>query len=147
VNVILHPRYIKPNDHVDLWDLGPIRPTPPEAPKEVDEKLKGHELALAKIEYEDAFETYKDELRAFGRMREEFTKWHKTNGGPLKVDLWSTDAVHALATDPDRYKLELPKGTKPGAAQVEADRLAEMSEQDLAEARAKDPVFGKGNSR
>lgn len=143
----IHPSLIKPNDHVDLWDLGPVRPVPPEAPIEVDEKLKGHELALAKIQYEDGFEVYKTDLRAFGEARKHFTEWHKKNGGPLKVELWSTDAVHALTVDPERYKLELPKGMKPGTAQVESDERAARGAQELNEARENDPQFGKGTKR
>ena len=51
----------------------------------------------------------------------------------------------ALNSDPERYFLELPKGMKPGKAQAEADRVAEMSEAELNEAREKDPQFGKGS--
>ncbi|WGR74339.1 MULTISPECIES: hypothetical protein [unclassified Bradyrhizobium] len=148
MTVQIHPKYVKRNDHVDLWDLGPVRPMPPEAPVEPDKsKLKGADLALAQIHYEDSFETYKTALRHYGRLKEEHATWHKVNGGPLKVDFWSTDAVSALTLDPDRYCLELPKGMKPGKAQIEADRRAEMTEQELQEAREKDPQFGKGNQR
>lgn len=148
INVHIFRKYVKPNDHVDLWDLGPVRPTAPDAPKEVDEKgIKGADLALAKIHYEDAMDAYKIELRAYGDRKKEHAAWHANNGGPVKVDFWSTDAVHALTTEPERYSLELPKGVKPGKAQDEADRLAAMSEQELNEAREKDPQFGKGSQR
>jgi hypothetical protein len=149
LNVRIHPKYIKPNDHVDLWDIGPSRVEAPIAPTEPVEgkDIKGADLALAKIHYEDALETYKADLRVYGAAKQAHTVWHRSNGGPRKVNLWSTDAVHALSAEPSRYVLELPKGMKPGSAQAEDDRLAEMSEQELQEAREKDPQFGKGSSR
>jgi len=149
VNVRIHPKFIQPNDHVDLWDVGPTRIAAPLAPVEpVESKdCKGADLALAKIHYEDALDAYRNDLRAYGVAKQEHTAWHRVNGGPRKVNLWSTDAVHALSTEPDRYKLELPKGMKPGTAQAEDDRRAEMSEQELQEAREKDPQFGKGSTR
>lgn len=149
MTVRIHPRYVKPTDHVDLWDLGPVRvsaPVPPTEPVE-SKDLKGADLALAKIHYEDALEDYKLALRAYGAAKTEHSKWHQANGGPRKVELWSTDAVHALTADPERYFLELPKGQKPGRAQIEADERAAMTEQELQDAREKDPVFGKGPTR
>ena len=149
MTIRLHPKFIDATDHVSLWDVGPVRPEAPKAPVEpVEAKdLKGADLALAKIHYEDALEVYKAELRVYGEAKKEYSDWHRDNGGPLKKSLWSTDAVHALGTDPERYFLELPKGMKPGKAQIEADRRAEMSEAELNEAREKDPQFGKGSQR
>lgn len=149
MTIRIHPKYIKPTDHVDLWDTGPTRVEAPKAPvPPVESKdLKGPDLALAQIHYEDALEDYKLALRAYGAAKVEHTKWHRENGGPRKVDLWSTDAVHALEVSPDRYFLELPKGLKAGKAQAEDDRRAEMSEAELADAREKDPQFGKGSTR
>jgi hypothetical protein len=145
----IHPKYIKPNDHVDVWDLGPKRvdaPAPPVEPVESKE-LKGADFALAKIHYEDALETYRADLRGYGAAKVEFKKWHDVNGGPIKTSMWSTDAKQAINTEPERWVLDLPRGMKPGKSQIEADALAEMSEQELQEARDKDPQFGKGTSR
>jgi hypothetical protein len=149
VTVRIHPKYIKSNDKVDLWDLGPVRVAAPDAPKEPIEAkdLKGADLALAKIHYEDALEDYKLALRAYGAAKVEHTKWHRENGGPRKVELWSTDAVHALEADAQRYALELPRGVKPGSAQIASDIAAEMTDQELQDAREKDPQFGKGSQR
>lgn len=149
MTVRIHPKYVKPNDHVDLWDIGPVRVEPPKAPVEPIEgkDLKGADLALAKIHYEDALETYRTDLRTYGEAKKQFKVWHDQNGGPVKVSLWSTNAVDALTYDPERYFLDLPKGLKPGKAQAENDRIAEMSEAELNEAREKDPQFGKGPQR
>lgn len=146
MSVRIHPKFIDPTDHVQLWDVGPVRveaPKAPEAPVESKE-LKGADLALAQIHYEDALETYRADLRAYGEAKKAHRNWHAMNGGPVKKPTWSTDAVHALTVDPQRYFLELPKGQKPGKAQEEADRIAAMSEAELQEAREKDPQFGKG---
>lgn len=149
MTVRIHPKYVDPTDQVKLWDIGPVRVEPPVAPAEPVEskELKGADFALAKIHYEDALENYKLELRAYGEAKKAHSLWQRVNGGPLKIEFWSTDAVHALNTDPERYFLELPKGLKPGKAQAENDRVAEMSEAELNEAREKDPQFGKGSLR
>lgn len=145
----IHPKYVKPNDHVDVWDLGPKRVHAPIAPTEpVESKdLKGADLALARIHYEDDLEAYRAELRIYGAAKVEFRKWHDQHGGPVKASLWSTDAKHAINAESERYVLDLPKGVKPGKAQEEADRVAAMSEHELQEARDKDPQFGKGTQR
>lgn len=145
----IHPKYVKANDHVELWDIGP---KPPEAPKPpvapVESKdLKGPDLALAVIHYEDAMADYKDALRAYGKSKVDYQDWRRKFNGPVKIDVWSTDAVHNLNIEPERYFLELPKGVKPGKAQAEADEAAAMTEAQLNEAREKDPQFGKGTSR
>lgn len=149
MSVRIHPKYIDPTDHVDLWDIGPVRVEPPVAPLEPVEgkDLKGADFALAKIHYEDALEDYRLALRAYGEAKKEHSAWHRANGGPRKLKQWSTDAVHSLTVASERYFLELPKGLKPGKAQAEDDRVAAMSEQELQEAREKDPQFGKGTER
>jgi hypothetical protein len=147
--ILIHPKYVKRNDHVDIWDMGPAQPIAPVVPvRPVEGKdLKGPDLKLAEIHYEDALEDYKLALRAWGAQKVEYQAWRRTNGGPLKIELWSTDALHAINIDPERYRLELPKGAKPGPAQLERDRIAEMSERELQEAREKDPQFGRGSQR
>lgn len=135
---------IKPNGKVDIWDLGPQRPTAPKAPESPDlDKLKGADRALADVEHEDAVEKYKDHLRHYGAAKREHTAWHDKNGGPIKVELWAVDAKHAIEVEPERYKLDLPPKTKPGPAQIEAERRAAQEAEDLDRARSSDPQFGR----
>ena len=95
---------IKQNGKVDIWDLGPQRipaPTAPEAP--VLDKIKDPaDKALAEVEYEDAVERYKRNLRTYGEAKKEHAKWHDANGGPVKVELWAVDAVHAIDVESER---------------------------------------------
>lgn len=64
--------------------------------------------------------------------------------GPVKIERTGILAREALQRDPDRYKLELPRGVKPGQAQFDAEERA-REEQAEAEAEAPDPVFGQRN--
>ena len=132
---------VKQNGKVDLWDLGPTRPVPPAAPAEVDGRLKGHEAALAQIEYDDAMEAYKGGLRLYAAAKRAYDLWHNTNGGPVKIEFWGVDARGAL--DKERFKLDLPRGLKPGKAQVEAEEMAKAEGAELAALRERDPNFGK----
>lgn len=134
---------VKPNSKVDIWDLGPSRPTAPKEPAAVDTKLKGADLAIAEVEYEDAIDFYKRDLRAYAELKRNHEHWHRSNGGPLKVELWGVDARHAMEREPDRYKLDLPKGAKPGKAQLDAEEMARLEGVELAQARDRDPNFGK----
>lgn len=133
---------VKPNGKVDLWDLGPqVGPKPPAAPPAPDAtKLKGAELAAAEVEYEDACERYKDELRDYTAARKAHARWSIEKGGPIKVELWGVDARHAMETEPDRFKLDLPKGMKPGKAQQEAEERAAAEAEELRQARSRDPL-------
>lgn len=135
-------RRIKKNGKVDLWDTGPTRPVAPKEPAAPDEKLKGVELAAAQVEYEDALERYKNELRAFTAAKRAFTEWHDKNGGPVKVELWGVDARFALEREPDRFKLDLARNQKPGRAQIEAEEMAALEAEGLERTRASDPQFG-----
>ena len=132
---------VKQNGKVDLWDLGPTRPVPPAAPAEVDGRLKGHEAALAQIEYDDAMEAYKGGLRLYAAAKRAYDFWHTSNGGPVKIEFWGVDARGAL--DKERFKLDLPRGLKPGKAQVEAEEMAKAEGAELAALRERDPNFGK----
>jgi hypothetical protein len=136
-------RRLKKNGKVDVWDTGPSRPVAPNEPEAPDAKLKGAELAAATVEHEDACERYKQELRDFTTAKKAYAEWHGVNGGPLKVELWGIDARHAMDVDPDRFKLDLPRGVKPGKAQVEAEEMAAAEAEGLDRARESDPQFGR----
>ena len=136
-------RRIKKNGKVDLWDIGPSRTVAPKEPAEPDAKLKGADLAAAQIEYEDACERYKQQLRDYAAAKRAHADWHEHNGGPLKVELWGIDARHALEIDPERFKMDLPKGQKPGRAQIDADEMAVAEAEGMERTRASDPQFGR----
>ncbi|MEO6381975.1 MAG: hypothetical protein ABIO35_08255 [Nitrobacter sp.] len=71
----------------------------------------------------------------------EHAAWKKAKAvfdGPVKVELWSVDARHALTVDPKRYKIELPKGSKPGPA--EERRLEQLAAENPVEGT--DPHYG-----
>jgi hypothetical protein len=135
-------RHIKPNNKVDLWDFGPQRAGEPVEPQKPDEKLKGAEKAAAEVEYEDALDLYKDQLRAWSASRKANKAWHEEKGGPVKVELWAIDARHAMEVEPLRYRLDLPKSVKPGRAQLEAEENARAEAEALERARSTDPQFG-----
>lgn len=137
---------VKPNGHVDIWDLGPqVEPKPPEAPKAPDSnKLKDADLAVAQMEHEDALEVYKRKLREYAAARRAHLDWTETNGGPIKISQWGADARHSMTVEPDRYKIDLPKGMKPGKAQIEAEERAKVEAEELEHARNRDPQFGTG---
>lgn len=134
---------VKANSKVDVWDLGPLRPEAPKEPEAVNDKLKGADLAVAQVEYEDATDLYKRDLRAYAALKREHERWHTENGGPVKVELWGIDATHAINSWGERYKLDLPRGVKPGKAQIAAEEMAAAEGVDLALARERDPAFGK----
>lgn len=135
---------VKRNGKVDVWDTGPSRPLAPSAPVDVDIKLKGADKAAAEVEYEDACERYKGALRAFTQAKADYGEWHASNGGPLKVELWGVDARFAIDKEPDRFKLDLPKGVKPGRAQLESEANAELEAEAAQRQQAADPQFGQG---
>jgi hypothetical protein len=150
---------IKPNGKVDLWDMGPqVEPKAPAAPIPPDEpdrkKLKGAALAhavaehaAASLEYDDDVERYKDALRRWTADRKSYRAWKDEKGGPVKVEFWGVDARHALETEPDRYRLDLPRGEKPGRAQLEADAAYAAELEDLKRAAALDPQYGTQEAR
>lgn len=137
---------VKNNGKVEIWDLGPqVEPKPPAAPIEPDAtKLKGAEFAAATVEYEDACERYKSALRTWTASRKAHFAWADDKGGPIKIEMWGVDARWALEKEPARYKLDLPKGARPGKAQIEADERAAVEIEELKRARALDPQFGAG---
>jgi hypothetical protein len=132
---------MKPNSKIDLWDLGPSRPKEPVEPKAVDQKLKGTELKIAEVEHEDTMDAYIEEVRAFAAAKREYQRWHTENGGPVKIELWGCDARHAMIVEPNRYKIDLPRGTKAGPKQMMADAVARKAAQELAADVEADPEF------
>jgi hypothetical protein len=133
---------VKLNGKVDVWDLGPqAAPKPPKPPDEPDKAaLKGAHLAAAELEYEDACELYKGHLRAYSSARKAHLEWKDEKGGPVKVELWGVDARHAMETEPDRFVLDLPKGMKPGKAQLEAEEMQAAEADEIRQARSRDPM-------
>ncbi len=134
---------VKENSKVDIWDLGPKRPEAPLAPKAPDSSLTGAEARLAQIEHEDALDVYDREVRAYASLKREHARWHASNGGPVKVELWGVDARFAVNAEPHRYKLDLPRGTKPGPAQIAADDAARKEREEFAGIQQQDPNFGR----
>ena len=135
---------VKLNGKVDLWDMGPQRPTAPKPPAapEFDKIKDASDRALAEHEHEDAVEKYRKDLRRYGEAKRHHADWHEKNGGPVKVELWAIDAKHALEVETERYRVDLPRGTKPGAAQIEADERAAEEAEATDRARDADPQFG-----
>lgn len=133
---------VKQNGKVDLWDRGPQVPPAPKAPKDPDASLKGAEFAAAELAYEDDIIRYKAELRRWTEDRVLHREWKDTNGGPVKIELWGVDARHALATEPQRFALDLKPGENPGRAQREADEREKEEIEELKRAAALDPQFG-----
>jgi hypothetical protein len=112
-----------PNDNlrVKFWDLGPERPIAPDAPvkPEHPKGTSAADIAVAEVEYEDAIEQYKQDLRAYSARKKEHDHWRTTIGGPVQIESWSVDMQDAFARDPRRYAKELPKGYKPGKQHYE----------------------------
>lgn len=73
----------------------------------------------------------------------EFWDTSEENGGPVKLERQAILAREALANDPDRYKLELPRGVKPGPAQIEADERVRSEAEELAREAEADPHYGR----
>lgn len=62
--------------------------------------------------------------------------------GPVKIEMTGILAREALQRDPERFKLELPRGVKPGPAQEEAERLA-ADRADPGPQETTDPAYGR----
>lgn len=134
---------MKSNNKCDLWDLGPqVAPKAPPAPEAPDKaKFKNAaEFAAAELEYEDNCELYKSALRRFTEAKKAHLEWLEQKGGPIKVEFWGPDANEAFERDPGRFVLDLPKGLKPGKAQIEAEARAREADEEIRQARSKDPL-------
>lgn len=65
--------------------------------------------------------------------------------GPVRISRTAILAREALQRDPDRYKLDLPKGTKPGPGQLAQEERARAEAEEADAERDADPVYGKRN--
>jgi hypothetical protein len=130
------------NGQCPLWDLGPTRPNEPIAPTAPDKTGSATEQALAQIQYEDAVEDYKKGLRAYGALKREYDHWRMQIGGPVKIYNWTVEVVRMVVAFPERYVLDLPRGIKPGKAQIENEEREANEEYERLAARKQDPQFG-----
>lgn len=130
------------NLKVNVWDIGPVRPDPPEAPVAPKEG-KGHDYDLSMIRYEDAMVDYRAALRVYGDQLKAHRDWGTRYGGPILHEMWTVDADDSLANDPSRYFKTLPKGMKPGKGYDEAQRQKQARDAEIAEAERRDPQFGQ----
>lgn len=67
--------------------------------------------------------------------------------GPVQIFRTGILAREALSRDPERYVLTLPKGIKPGPAQIEAEERARDEAEEANAERNADPVYGQGATR
>lgn len=67
--------------------------------------------------------------------------------GPVQIVRTGILAREALNRDPERYVLTLPKGSKPGPAQIEAEERARDEADEANAERNADPVYGQGALR
>jgi hypothetical protein len=152
---------------VVLWDMGPPKPEPPKKPRWVapnGTKEGDPDYDLAKLEFKGVLEQYEDDLRTYGRAKQEYAEFQKQWGGPYEClgvgPYFSVDAWDAIQRDPKRYCVSsrtrgygnrpnqgLPDGVKPGRGHFENLKRIEAGESDLALARARDPVFGQQELR
>lgn len=63
--------------------------------------------------------------------------------GPARFEFTAILAREALQRDPDRFKFELPKGTKQGSLQDEADEREQENMEEGDRIDDADPHFGK----
>jgi hypothetical protein len=160
---------------VILWDIGPSKPVAPKRPDLPKGKEGDPEYDLAKVEFQEALEDYTEALKTWKRQKTEYADWHKQNGGPVEITMWSCDAHDALGRDAAaapivikngeekkqlRYFISartrghsnlpnrgLPNGMRPGHGQGELERRMIEGDADMVAARRADPVFGKQEIR
>ena len=135
---------IKSNGMVDVWDLGPERPTSPDAPAEPKKTGRAVDDAVAAQEYEDAIAEYKKALKVYTVLKREYDEHRANVGGALKVEMWPTDANSCIVTHPGRYAKTLPAGAKPGKGQAAAEEVAIKRGEEIARIKERDPHMGKG---
>jgi hypothetical protein len=135
---------IKPSGMVDVWDLGPERPTAPDAPAEPKKTGRAADDAVAGQEYEDAIAEYKKDLKTYTALKREYDEHRANVGGALKVEMWPTDANDAILNHPGRWAKTLPPGAKPGKGQAAAEELAAKRGEEIAKIKERDPHMGTG---
>lgn len=149
-----------------LWDCGPEQPDMPDPPKAPEGKEGDPKYDLAKIQFKRSLRAYEDSLLAFEKAEIDFKAWHRQNGGPIEVMLWSCDAQDALRHDAEavaegrqskqRWLLSsrtrgydklknygLPPGVKPGHGHQAAMERQLAGEKEFVKALQADPVFGE----
>lgn len=62
--------------------------------------------------------------------------------GPVKIEFNSILAREALQRDPDRYKIDLPRGVKPGPGQIAFEERQRAEAEELEAEANRDPVYG-----
>jgi hypothetical protein len=147
---VIHFNDIKASGFVDLWDLGPEKPTAPAKPVfECKAKEGTPDYDVARAEFKETLEKYEADLAAYRRSKREFDHWHQHVGGPKKVEMWPVDARTVLERQANgqhsdlRYHKHLPKGMRPGKAQVEAEERAAAEAEARKQDMDRDPHFGK----
>lgn len=135
----------KPNGKVDVWDLGPEKPTSPDAPAEPKKTGRAADDAVAAQEYEDAIAEYKKALKSYTALKREYDEHRANVGGALKVEMWPVDANECLNLHAGRYAKMLPAGAKPGKGQAAAEEAAAKRGEEIAKIKERDPHMGKGS--
>jgi hypothetical protein len=135
---------IKPNGFVDIWDLGPERPIAPAPPVEPKKTGRAADDAVAVQLYEDAIEDFKKALKTYSAAKQDYDHHRAEIGGPVKVEMWPTDANDAITRHGERWAKRLPAGAKPGKAQAVADEAAAEKARELQRTKDRDPHMGTG---
>lgn len=123
---------------VKFWDLGPEKPVMPKKP----DQPKNPDDPIAKLEYEEAAETYVAAIKAYRVAQAEYARWEEECGGPVQIERWSVEARDAVQRDPKRYVKALPKNLKPGHGHIENLRRKEAEDAEFRRVAATDPIFG-----
>jgi hypothetical protein len=135
---------IKPNGMVEIWDLGPVRPVPPDPPVEPKKTGRGADDAVAMQNYEDALTDYKRDLARYARDKREFDDHRLNVAGPIKDECWPHEGNHRIEVQSERWAKDLPPGMKPGRAHIEAEAIAAKRAEETAKIKERDPHMGKG---
>lgn len=135
---------IKQSGMVDVWDLGPERPSSPDAPTEPKKTGRAADDAVAAQEYEDAIEAYKKALKTYTALKREYDEHRANVGGALKVEMWPADANFAITNHPGRWAKTLPAGAKPGKGQAKAEEEQAKRGEEIAKIKERDPHMGTG---
>lgn len=141
--MIFNDKDIKPSGYVDVWDLGPERPSAPDAPPEPKKTGRSVDDAVAAQQYEDAMADYKAALRRYAVEKREYDEHRIKVGGAIRIEQWPTDAERIATEFPGRYVKDLPPGIKPGKAHEEAVEMAAKRDEERVRIKERDPHMGK----